>query len=255
MKNVSLSLLMAATMSCSAMATTPAESAGKPTVVLVHGAFADGSAWSKVIPLLEAKGLDVVAVQDPLTTLSDDFATTRRALARVRGPVVLVGHSYGGAVITEAGANNGNVKALVYVSAFVPSVGDTVSDLSKNYPTPSGFSHIDADNAGFLKLSREGVSGHLAQDVPAEQTALVYSTQKPTNGAVFGEKITDAAWVNKPSWYIVSLQDHMLNTDLQNAMAIKIHANVTTLNASHAAHISKPDAVAKIILDAVNAVK
>lgn len=255
MKNVSLSLLVAATMSCSAMAATPADSSGKPTVVLVHGAFADGSAWNSIIPLLEAKGLDVVAVQDPLTTLSDDVATTRRTLARVKGPIVLVGHSYGGAVITEAGANNENVKALVYVAAFAPSAGETVSDLTKNYPTPSGFSHIDADDAGFLKLSREGISKHLAQDVPAEQAALMYATQKPTNGAIFGEKITDAAWVNRPSWYIVSLQDHMLDSNLQKAMAAKINANVTTLNASHAAHISQPDAVANVILNAVNAVK
>lgn len=255
MKNTSLSLLMAATMSCSAMAASAVESSPKPTVVLVHGAFADGSAWNRVIPLLEAKGLDVVAVQDPLTTLSDDVATTRRALARVKGPIVLVGHSYGGAVITEAGANNENVKALVYVAAFAPSVGETVSDLTKNYPTSSGFSHIDADDAGFLKLSREGVAKHLAQDVAADQAALMYATQKPTNGAVFGEKITDAAWVKKPSWYIVSLQDHMLNTDLQKAMATKIHANVTTLSASHAPHISQPDAVANVILQAVDAVK
>lgn len=255
MKNVSLSLLMAAAMSCSAMATTAGETSKKPTVVLVHGAFADGSAWNKVIPLLEAKGLDVVAVQDPLTTLSDDVATTRRALARVKGPIVLVGHSYGGAVITEAGANNDNVKALVYVAAFAPSVGETVSDLNKNYPTSSGFNHIEADDGGYLKLTREGVAKHLAQDVSAEQAALMYATQKPTNGQVFGEKITDASWEKKPSWYIVSLQDHMLNTDLQKAMAKKIHANVTTLDASHAPHISQPDAVANVILDAVNTLK
>ncbi|QMR78235.1 alpha/beta fold hydrolase [Enterobacter sp. RHBSTW-00175] len=255
MKNVSLSLLMAAAMSCSALAATPGEALKKPTVVLVHGAFADGSAWNKVIPLLEAKGLDVIAVQDPLTTLSDDVATTRRALARVKGPIVLVGHSYGGAVITEAGANNDNVKALVYVAAFAPSVGETVSDLNKNYPVASGFNHIEADDGGYLKLTREGVAKHLAQDVSADQAALMYATQKPTNGAIFGEKITDAAWEKKPSWYIVSLQDHMLNTDLQKAMAKKIHANVTTLDASHAPHISQPDAVANVILDAVNTLK
>lgn len=255
MKNIPLSLLMAATMSCSAMAATTGEASNKPTVVLVHGAFADGSAWNKIIPLLEAKGLDVVAVQDPLTTLSDDVATTRRALAQVKGPIVLVGHSYGGAVITEAAANNNNVKALVYVAAYAPSVGETVGEMAVNYPKSSGSSHMIADNDGFIKLSREGVAHHLAQDVSAGQAALMYATQKPTNAKVFGEKITDAAWEKIPSWYVVSLQDHMINADLQKDMAKKINAKVTTLNASHAPHISQPDAVANVILDAVNTLK
>lgn len=255
MKNLPLSLLMTATMSCSAMAASTHSTTQNPTVVLVHGAFADGSAWSKVIPVLEAQGLDVVAVQNPLTSFADDVATTRRALARVKGPVVLVGHSYGGAVITEAGAKNDKVKALVYVAAFAPSAGQSVSDLTREYPTSSGFSHIDADEEGYLKLSREGVAKHLAQDVSAEQAALMYTTQGPTNGGVFGVKITDAAWENKPSWYIVSEQDHMLNTDLQKAMAQKIHANVTTLNASHAPHVSQPAEVAKVILEAVKSIK
>lgn len=255
MKTFPLSVLMAASMSCSAIAATPQSAGEKPTVVLVHGAFSDGSTWNKVIPALEAQGLDVVSVQNPLTSFSEDVATTRRALARVKGPVVLVGHSYGGAVITEAGANNDRVKALVYVAAFAPSAGESVSDLSKNYPTPSGFSHIDADDGGYLKLSREGVAKHLAQDVSAEQATLMYATQGPTNGAVFGEKITKAAWENKPTWYIVSEQDHMLDTGLQKAMATKIHATVTTLNASHAPHISQPAVVANVILDAVKSIK
>lgn len=255
MKNLSLSLLMAASMSCSALASAADVKAAKPTVVLVHGAFSDGSTWNKVIPLLEAKGLNVVAVQNPLTSFAEDTATTRRALARVKGPVVLVGHSYGGAIITETGAKNENVKALVYVAAFAPSAGESVGDLTKDYPTPSGFSHIDADDAGYLKLTFEGVSQHLAQDVTAEQARLIYATQGPTNGAVFGEKVKDAAWENKPSWYIVSEQDHMLDINLQKVMAEKIHATVTTLNTSHAPHISQPDAVASVILHAVSAVK
>ncbi|NIF34962.1 alpha/beta hydrolase [Enterobacter sp. Tr-810] len=255
MKNLSLSLLMAASMSCSAFASAADVKAPKPTVVLVHGAFSDGSTWKKVIPLLEAKGLNVIAVQNPLTSFAEDTATTRRALARVKGPVVLVGHSYGGAVITQAGAENENVKALVYVAAFAPSAGESVSDLTKEYPTPSGFSHIDADEAGYLKLTSEGVARHLAQDVTAEQANLMYATQGPTNGAVFGEKVNVAAWENKPSWYIVSEQDHMLDTDLQKAMAKKIHATVISLNASHAPHISQPDAVANVILQAVNSLK
>ena len=255
MKNLPLSLLVAATMSSSAMAATPQNAAQNPTVVLVHGAFSDGSAWSKVIPVLEAQGLEVVAVQNPLTSFHEDVIITRRALARIKGPVVLVGHSYGGAVITEAGANNDAVKALVYVAAFAPSVGQSVSDLTKDYPTPSGFSHIDADAEGYLKLTREGVEKHLAQDVSAEQAALIYATQAPTNGAVFGVKITNSAWENKPSWYIVSEHDHMLDTDLQKAMAKKIHAHMTAFSSSHTPHVSQPTEVAKVILDAVKNIK
>lgn len=251
MKKFPLSLLMAATISSAAIA-APSHN---PTVVLVHGAFADGSAWSKVIPVLEAQGLDVVAVQNPLTSFNEDVATTHRALARIKGPIVLVGHSYGGAVITEVGAKNDNVKALVYVAAFAPSVGQSVSDLTKDYPTPSGFSHLDADAEGYLKLTREGVAKHLAQDVSAEQVALMYSTQGPTNGAVFGAKMTDAAWESKPSWYIVSEQDHMLDTDLQKAMAKKIQAQVAHFNASHTPQISQPAEVANVILDAVKKIK
>ncbi|UCA44657.1 alpha/beta fold hydrolase [Pseudochrobactrum sp. XF203] len=253
MKNLPLSLLMAATIGSTAMAETPKNAT--PTVVLVHGAFSDGSAWTKVIPVLEAQGLDVVAVQNPLTSFQEDVATTRRALARIKGPIVLVGHSYGGAVITEAGANDDEVKALVYVAAFAPSTGQSVSDLTKDYATPSGFSHIDADGEGYLKLTREGIEKHLAQDVSPEQTSIMYTTQAPTNGAVFGVKISKSAWENRPSWYIVSEHDHMLDTDLQKAMARKINAHTTTFNTSHAPHISQPTEVARVILDAVKNIK
>lgn len=225
----------------------------KPTVVLVHGAFADGSTWSKVIPLLQEKGLNVVAVQNPLSSLADDVKATQRILDRQTGPVVLVAHSWGGAVITQAGERD-NVKALVYVAAFAPSEGQSVADVSKDYPTPSGFSHIVADKDGFLTLSLEGVQKHLAQDVPAEQTSLMYATQTPTRGKNFEEKVTVAAWKTKPSWYVVSEQDHMLDPALQVAMAKKISAHVTTLHASHVPHLSQPSEIAKVILDATAAV-
>jgi len=225
----------------------------KPTVVLVHGAFADGSTWNKVIPLLQEKGLNVVAVQNPLSSLADDVKATQRVLDQQTGPVVLVAHSWGGAVITQAGVAD-NVKALVYVAAFAPSEGQSVADVSKDYPTPSGFSHIVADKDGFLTLSLEGVQKHLAQDVPAEQTKLMYATQTPTRGKNFEEKVTAAAWKTKPSWYVVSEQDHMLDPALQVAMAKKMSAHVTTLRASHAPHLSQPAEIAKVILDATTAV-
>lgn len=221
----------------------------KPTVVLVHGAFADGSAWSKVIPLLQAQGLQVVSVQNPLTSLADDVTATRRALDRQTGPVVLVGHSWGGVVITEAGLHE-RVKSLVYVAAFAPSEGQSVADLSKDYPPPSGFAHIVADKEGFLMLSLEGVSQHLAQDLPAEETQLMTVTQGPVRGKNFEEKVSDAAWKTKPSWYIVSEEDRMIQPELQKAMAQKISAHVVTLAAGHTPQLSQPAEVAKAILAA-----
>ncbi|MEZ0188497.1 alpha/beta fold hydrolase [Ralstonia solanacearum] len=224
----------------------------KPTVVLVHGAFADGSAWNKVIPILQEKGLKVVAVQNPLTSLADDVAATRRVLDMQTGPVVLVGHSWGGAVITEAGQHD-SVKSLVYVAAFTPSEGQSVADLTKDYPTPSGFAHIVADKEGFLTLSPEGVEKHLAQDLPAEETKLMAATQGPVCAKNFEQKVAAAAWKTKPSWYIVSEQDHMIQPALQAAMATKISAHVLSLPAGHAPHLSRPAEVANVILAATNA--
>ncbi len=237
----------AALASTGASAETPDKQ--KPTVVLVHGAFADGSAWNKVIPLLQEKGLTVVSVQNPLTSLADDVATTRRMLDNQTGPVVLVGHSWGGVVITEAGKHE-RVKALVYVAAFAPSEGQSVADVSKDYPTPSGFAHILADKEGFLTLSLEGVSKHLAPDVPADQTRLMAATQTPTRGKNFEEKVTTAAWKTRPSWYVVSEQDRMLQPALQKAMAEKISAHVVSLPAGHTPQISQPAEIAKVILAA-----
>lgn len=236
----------------SAAATPPAPSTPQPTVVLVHGAFADGSTWNKVIPLLQAKGLKVVAVQNPLTSLADDVTATRRAIQQASGPVVLVGHSWGGVVITQAGQTD-KVKALVYVAAFAPSEGQSVTDLSKGYPTPSGFSHIVADQDGFLTLTAEGVAKHLAQDVAAEQTALMAAIQGPVRGLNFDEKVSVAAWKGRRAWYVVSEQDHMIQPELQRAMAKAIQANVTSLPAGHAPQLSRPAEVAEVILQAADA--
>lgn len=159
----------------------------KPTIVLVHGAFADGSTWNKVIHQLQAKGLNAVSVQNPLTSFEDDVAATRRVLALQTGPVVLVGHSYGGAVITEAGQDE-RVKALVYIAAFAPSEGESVADLNKKYPLPSGYNHLSSDKEGFLMLTPEGVEKYLAQDIPLEQTRLIIATQHPIRGANFEKR-------------------------------------------------------------------
>lgn len=253
MKNITKKAILAAAMGSAAVAggaaPVGATNIQKPTVVLVHGAFVDGSVWSKVIPRLQAEGLKVVAVQNPLTSLADDVAATRRVLDMQTGPVVLVGNSWGGVVITEAGQHE-RVKSLVYVAAFAPAEGQSITTLSKGYPTPSGFSHLVADKEGFLTLSLEGVQKHLAQFVPAAETSLMAATQVPVRGLNFDEKVTVAAWKTKPSWYFVSEQDNMMPPELQKDMAKKISATIVSLPADHSPHVSRPEDVANLILAA-----
>src|SRR5215475_999432 len=162
-----------------------AATGGVKNVVLVHGAFADGSSWSKVIPLLEAKGFKVVAVQNPLSSFAADVATTKRAIANMKGPVLLVGHSYGGAVITEAG-NDPNVQGLVYVAAFAPGDGESVADVGKAYPPPPGMAEEIPDADGFISLTNKGVEEDFAPDLSPAERKLIAATQGPTAAVVFG---------------------------------------------------------------------
>ena len=231
-----------------------AQSPAKPSVVIVHGAFADGSDWAKVIPLLQAKGVDVTAVQNPLTSLEDDVSATKRALDAQPGKVVLVGHSWGGVVITQAG-DDPKVAGLVYVAALAPDVGQAAGELGKAYPPAPGFAHIKADNAGYLRMTPEGIAKHFAQDLPAKATTVMAATQGPINGKAFEQKVTAAAWKTKPSWYVVSSNDHMIQPAQQAAMAKTIGAKVTTVQASHVPQQSQPAKVAAVILDAVNSAK
>jgi pimeloyl-ACP methyl ester carboxylesterase len=228
----------------------PAVPAAQPSVVIVHGAFADGSDWARVIPLLQAKGVSVTAVQNPLSSLGDDVAAAKRAIDAQPGKVVLVGHSWGGTVITQAGAND-KVASLVYVAAFAPDAGQASGELGKNYPAPSGFSHIKADASGWLSLTAEGMSQHFAQDLPAAQTALMNATQGPIFAKAFEEKVTVAAWSSKPSWYIVATADRMIQPALQRDLAKKIGAKVTSVDTSHVPQQSQPEKVAAVILEAV----
>jgi len=237
-----------------AAATVPATAAGKPTIVLVHGAFADGSSWNKVIPKLEADGYPVIAVQNPLTSLADDVAATQRAIALAQSPVVLVGHSWGGTVITDAG-NDPKVKALVYVAAAANDPGGSFNDLTKGYPTPAGFGEIRVDDSGFAHLTDIGVAKYFAQDLKPRDIALIAATQGPIRGANFDEKITDAAWSTKPSWYIVATEDHMIQPDLERALAAKIKATTTELHTSHVPMVSDPAKVAAVIESAATSVK
>jgi len=218
-------------------------------IVLVHGAFADGSSWAKVIPILQAKGFNVTAVQNPLTSLADDVATTRRALALQQGPVVLVGHSWAGTVITEAGVDP-NVAALVYVAAFAPEADETVGDLGKNYPPPPSFTAPIVDAQGFMSLPADAVAKQFAWDLPAAEAAVLAATQKPISASAFAAKVSGVAWKSKPSWYIVAKQDRAIAPDEERFFAKRMKATTTELDTSHVPMLSKPNEVAAVIIEA-----
>jgi pimeloyl-ACP methyl ester carboxylesterase len=222
---------------------------GVRNVVLVHGAWADGSSWSKVIPLLEKAGLNAVAVQNPLTSFEDDLLATRRAIAQADGPVILVGHSWGGVIITEAGADP-KVAGLVYVAAFAPDVGEVVGELGKGFPPPPGLAELRPSADGYLTMTTKGVMESFAPDLPLAQRKLVLATQGATNGTVFGAKVGNAAWKTKPSWYVVAANDRMIDPGLERKTAETIRAKTITLSSSHVAMLSHPAEVAKLIIDA-----
>ncbi|WP_207923238.1 alpha/beta fold hydrolase [Marinomonas flavescens] len=227
------------------------------TVVLVHGAFADGSSWNKVIPLLRAEGLQVISVQNPLTSLDDDVAFTKRAIAQAEGPVVLVGHSWGGVVITEAGVDE-KVQSLVYVSAFAPSTAQNLHDILheahavQKIPTVPGFSHPQVDKEGFLELSEETVINYFASDLPVEEARLIAIGQGKLHKRTLDQRITKAAWETKPSWFIVSSNDQMIAPDVLRGQAKKIQATTVELPTSHVSMLVKPREVADVILSAAH---
>jgi pimeloyl-ACP methyl ester carboxylesterase len=223
-----------------------------PSVVLVHGAFADGSDWAKVIPLLQAKGIHVTAVQNGLASLAGDVDATRRAIDNQKGKVVLVGHSWGGTVITEAGEND-KVAALVYVAAFAPDAGQTSAELGKDYPPSPGIKQLVADKNGWLTLPPKAIAEDFAQDVSPAQAAVMAVTQGPLQAKALEDKTTVAAWKTRPSWFIVSANDRIISPDLERAMAKKIGAITTTLPTSHVPQQSRPKDVAAVIIAAVNA--
>nr|WP_295933950.1 alpha/beta hydrolase [uncultured Dyadobacter sp.] len=218
-------------------------------IVLVHGAFADGSSWSKVIPLLEAKGFKVTAVQNPLTSLGDDVEATRRIIALQDGPVLLVGHSWGGVVISEVG-NDPKVAGLVYVAAFAPDNGESLNDVAKAASPAPGNEQVRADASGFLSLTPKGIHEDFAQDLPAAERRLILATQGQWAALTTSEKVAKAAWHEKPSWYIVGAKDRMINPALQRVLAGKIRAQTLELGSSHVPMLSQPLKVAAFIAQA-----
>lgn len=226
-----------------------AQSKGVKNIVLVHGAFADGSSWARIIPLLEAKGLKVIAVQNPLSSLKNDVDATKRAIALMDGPVLLVGHSWAGVVISEAG-NDPKVAGLMYVAAFAPDDNQSLSDVAKTLPAGPGNDEVRPDASGFLSLTPKGIHKDFAQDLPEPERRVILATQGTWSAAAPGEKISKAAWKTKPSWYIVAKKDRMINPDLQRQMAKNIKATTIELNASHVPMVSLPSKVAAFIVEA-----
>jgi len=219
----------------------------KVSVVLVHGAFADASSWRRVIPILEKDGFTVTAVQNPLKSLADDVATTKRVIDSQKENVILVGHSYGGAVITDAAAGNSKVKGLVYVAAFAPDAGEALGGLIERFsPSPLATALVP-DSAGFLYIDRSKFQEVFANDLTKDEAALLAATQKPIAGAIFGEGLKAAAWKTIPSWYVVSTQDNAINPDLERFMAKRIGAETKEIKASHVSFISNPAGVAKVV--------
>jgi pimeloyl-ACP methyl ester carboxylesterase len=223
------------------------------TIVLVHGAWADGSSWNKVIPLLQAKGLSVVAVQLPLTSIVDDLAVTKRLISSIEGPIVLVGHSWGGMAVTQAG-DDPKVAALVYLSAFAPDVGESGSSLIGAHPAPPALSTVVTDSAGFTYQTVEGMVRNVAPDVQEADARILAVTQGRLAASAFGQTATVAAWKTKPSWFIITVEDRVVSDELQRAEAERMAARVTVLHASHMSLLSQPGKVAAVIAEAAEAV-
>lgn len=224
----------------------------KTTVVLVHGAFADGSSWGDVIPGLEKAGFDVIAVQNPLTTYADDVATTRRVIDAQSGDVVVVGHSYGGAVITKAALGAANVKALVYVAAFAPDANENLQALLEKYPSKIGGALVP-DAAGFLYIDRAQFKEVFAADVSERVLSVMSATQKPINSQTFGQEYETPAWKDLPSWYLLATDDQAINPELQRMFAKRMGATTREVKSSHVPFASNAAAVVSIIEEAANA--
>ena len=215
-------------------------------VVLVHGGFVDGSGWEGVYQALKKAGYNVAIVQNPTTSLADDVATTRRTIAAQGGPVILVGHSYGGVVITEAGSDP-RVAALVYIAAFAPDRGESVATLIQNPPPGAPVPPILPPRDGYLFLDREKFRASFAADVDEDAAAFMADSQVPWGVEALSGTISDPAWKTKPNWYLVATEDKMIPPDAQRAMSKRAGSTVVEVKGSHAVYVSQPQAVAPLI--------
>ncbi len=222
------------------------------TIVLVHGGFVDGAGWEGVYNLLKKDGFNVAIVQNPTTSLADDVAATRQIIAQAKGPVVLVGHSYGGVVITEAG-NDPKVSKLVYITAFAPDKGESVSSLITNPPPGAPVPPILPPQDGFLFLDRAKFADSFAGDVEAGKAAFMADSQVPWGLKALEGSVTNPAWRTKPSWYLVATDDRMIPPPAQQMMAKRAGATIVESRGSHAVYVSRPEAVASIIKNAARA--
>lgn len=250
---MSKTLIAAATlaMAASALSPVPASAADIKNVVLVHGGFVDGSGWKGVYDILKKDGYNVTIVQNPTLSLADDVAVTKRAIAQQDGPVVLVGHSYGGVVVSEAGTDE-KVKAVVYIAAFAPDKGESVSSLIANPPAGAPVPPILPPVDGFLFLDKAKFAASFAADVDADEAAFMADSQVPWGVEALAGAVTEPAWKTKPSYYLVATEDHMIPPPAQRQMAERAGSTVVETAGSHAVYVSKPAEVAALIEKAAN---
>jgi pimeloyl-ACP methyl ester carboxylesterase len=228
--------------------------AARPNIVLVHGAWADGSSWSSVIQILQKAGYTATAVQIPLTSLADDVARTRELLATQGGPTIVVGHSYGGLVIGELGTDAPNAVGLVYVAAFGLDKGESIQALTGGGTPPAWFASLHPDKKGFVSWDSAGFVKYFASDVEPARARVLAAVQKPIAGAILGTPAGTPSWRSLPSWYLVAANDQIIPSDAQRLFAKRMGATVSTVAASHLAMISQPSAVARFILVAARTV-
>lgn len=221
-------------------------------IVLVHGAWADGSSWSEVIPYLQKAGYNVTAPQFPLTSYDSNIARLREVLDLQEGPTIIVGHSYGGQIMTALGTDTPNVAALVYIAAFGLDEGETLGGLLSQGPSPPALAHMRIDDRGFAWIPQSDFVEHFAADVDSVKANVMYAVQQPISGSAFDDKMGTPAWKTLPSWYLVATNDEAIPPDAQRIMAQRMGANTSSIASSHVPMVSHPEEVAQLIIGAAN---